>query len=72
MRLFHLVRMVDVSGVSGTGVVAEGVEFTNGWCALHWLTDYTSVCFYPSLEELIAIHSHNGSTYVRYDDEETT
>ena len=38
-RIFHLLRLADESGVSGTGRVAEGVIFSNGWVALVWLTD---------------------------------
>lgn len=37
MRLFDLVRDEDVSGVSGTGVVAEVCEFENGWAAVAFL-----------------------------------
>jgi hypothetical protein len=37
MRLFSLVRDEDVSGISGTGPIAEGVEFTDGSVALRWL-----------------------------------
>jgi hypothetical protein len=29
--------------------------FSNGWCALTWLTDHESVAFYPSLEEVETI-----------------
>ena len=36
MRVFALIRDVDVSGVSGTGVVAEGVQFSDGTCVLRW------------------------------------
>ncbi len=36
MKQFHLVRTEDESGVSGTGYVAEGVIFSNGWCVLRW------------------------------------
>lgn len=31
-----ILRSEDVSGTSGTGVVAEGVEFSNGQVAIHW------------------------------------
>lgn len=34
MRTFLLVRTYDVSGVSGTGIAAEGIEFTDGAVAL--------------------------------------
>ena len=64
MKQFWLGRKEDVSGTSGTGVVAEGVVFSNGWCALHWLTKYTSVAYYQSIAELEAIHGHNGATIV--------
>lgn len=30
IRTFKLNRKVDVTGVSGTGIVAEGTEFSNG------------------------------------------
>jgi hypothetical protein len=30
MKRFHLFRNKDYSGISGVGVVAEGVEFTDG------------------------------------------
>ena len=30
MRNFNLIRHIDVSGLSGTGVVAEGVVFSDG------------------------------------------
>ncbi len=69
MRQFVLARTEDVSGTSGTGVVAEGVVFSNGWCALHWLTKYTSVAFYQSVAELEAIHGHAGATRVVFEDE---
>ena len=64
MKLFELRRTEDESGVSGTGTVAQGVIFDNGWCALTWLTEHTSVAFYTSIEEVVAIHGHGGKTKV--------
>lgn len=64
MKEFYLERVVDDSGVSGTGKIAEGVLFENGWCALNWLTKYKSLGIYPSLDELLAIHGHGGHTKV--------
>jgi hypothetical protein len=46
-RPFVLRRLVDETGVSGTGVVAEGVEFSDGTVALRWLSQWpTSVVFH--------------------------
>lgn len=62
MRRFQLHRDNDVTGISGTGVVAEGVEFTPGECVVRWLTETWSCVFYLSKEDVIKIHGHNGST----------
>jgi hypothetical protein len=64
IRKFVLKRNEDESGVSGTGVVAEGVEFTDGTCALSWLTTSKSVAFYPNIKTLDNIHGHGGKTIV--------
>lgn len=69
-RLFVLYRDEDASGVSGTGNVAEGVEFSNGKCALCWITQYRSVAIYDSIRELISIHGHDGKTKVIWIDDD--
>ncbi len=62
MRLFELRRDVDETGTSGTGTVAQGVIFDNGWVAMTWLTEHTSVAFYTSADKVVAIHGHDGKT----------
>lgn len=69
VRRFVLQRDEDESGVSGTGVVAEGVEFTTGWCALSWLTNAHSIGIYANVKELERIHGHNGRAYVKWVDD---
>lgn len=75
MRRFHLRRLADVSGVSGTGYVAEGVEFTDGLCVLRWLVVGTATQatpatgFYASLADVEAIHGHAGATVIEWIDE---
>lgn len=66
MRPFILVREEDESGVSGTGIVAEGVEFSNGKCALGWRTAVRSVAIYDNIKELEAIHGHDGKTTIKW------
>jgi hypothetical protein len=70
MRRFHLERRVDETGMSGIGRVAEGCIFSNGWCAMTWLTEHTSVVFYPSLAEVEFIHGHGGKTLIVFEDDE--
>lgn len=66
-RTFKPVRQEDETGISGVGVVAEGIEFSNGMCALCWLTAMHSVAVYPNVRQLEAIHGHNGRTFVKFD-----
>lgn len=70
MRLFNLHRASDESGVSGTGIVSEGVEFTDGTCAMRWITATASTAFYSNLQDLLAIHGHGGRTVVVFSDGE--
>lgn len=73
MRRFELHRDEDVSGVSGTGVVAEGVAFSNGGpVALRWTSEWpTSVVFHDrGVESLEAVHGHNGRTRIVWLDRE--
>jgi hypothetical protein len=72
MRRFQLVRDEDVHGVSGTGVVAEGCQFANGYCALTWKSEFASVAVYHSIDVLIKIHGHEGRTKVQWVDEGKT
>lgn len=66
MRRFQLHRDIDETGVSGTGVVAEGVLFTSGRVALEWPSEFpTSVVFHDrGIESVEAVHGHNGKTRI--------
>jgi hypothetical protein len=72
MRTFVLQRDVDATGISGTGVVAEGVAFSDGTVAVRWLgpiqqkwglIEPTTV-LHPNIENVTNLHGHNGQTKV--------
>lgn len=63
-RRFNLVRHEDETGVSGTGIVAQGVQFASGKVAMNWTTDHTSTTIFDSIEEVKAVHGHGGKTEV--------
>jgi hypothetical protein len=63
-RRFYLLRKEDVSGVSGTGKVAEGVEFLNGVCALSFSSSHMHVNVYMSIRAVAEVHGHGGATEV--------
>ena len=73
---FVLMRDTDVSGVSGTGVVADGVAFPDGTVALRWRGgNPTSVVFHDNgVESVEAIHGHGGAARLVWlaEDLETT
>jgi len=68
MRRFILRRDRDIAGVSGTGIIAEGVVFSNGKVTLSWLTQYKSVGVYDCLSDVEAIHCHGGFTEIAWFD----
>lgn len=69
-RRFKLIRHTDVSGVSGTGVVAEGVEWSDGSVALHWRGQYATTVVWENggIDAVLAIHGHHGTTEIVWDD----
>jgi hypothetical protein len=67
-RRFVVVREEDVSGISGTGTIAEGIEFADGTCAMRWLTKHRCTGFYDSILVLEHIHGHEGRTKIVFVD----
>lgn len=68
-RRFVLIRAEDISGVSGVGIVAHGVDFGNK-TVLYWLGDHNTLGVYDSIESLLAIHGHEGRTWAEWLDDE--
>ena len=75
MRRFVLEREHDVSGVSGTGTVAEGVEFSDGSAVVKWIVgEHQSIVVWPGSDaatSIEAIHGHGGHTRVKWVDPQT-
>lgn len=65
-RLFRLVRHTDPTGVSGTGTVAEGVEFSDGIVVMRWLSGTPTTTVYDSVDDLKRIHGHHGATTIEW------
>lgn len=69
MRNFLLHRDEDVSGVSGTGIVAEGCVFNDGTVVLRWRGDWPSIVVRDSIDGVVAVHGHGGRTRIVWLDE---
>ncbi len=68
MRRFVLIRVEDLTGVSGTGEVAEGAVFSSGMAVIHWLREPYAMGVYQTLEDVISIHGHEGRTQLQFID----
>lgn len=64
MRRFELHRDEDKTGISGIGIVAEGVVFQDGSAVLRWRSQYKSTAVYNSMDDVKAIHGHEGQTRI--------
>lgn len=64
-RRFVLQRDIDETGVSGTGRVAEGLQFEDGRATMRWCVNPArSTTTYDNTTELITIHGHDGKTKI--------
>jgi hypothetical protein len=81
LRRFKLVRIEDETGVSGTGIVAVGVEYPDGSVHMQWRnaendsldTDSNGCAFKPAPDGVAAtreIHGHGGRTELQWIDDE--
>ena len=68
MRRFVLIRVEDLTGVSGTGEVAEGTVFSSGLAVIHWLREPYAMGVYQTLEDVISVHGHEGRTQLQFID----
>lgn len=67
---FHLQRDRDISGVSGTGVVALGVRWPDGTASVRWLGERPSIVFWDDMADAEAVHGHGGAARIVWTDEE--
>lgn len=57
MRTFKMIRQVDETGISGTGLVLEGAIYSNGRVVVYWLgKDFNSFGFYDHLYAFYFLH----------------
>lgn len=58
-------RHEDVSGISGTGLVAWGVEFPDGSVVTRWcVSDVRQTCNWVSMADVEFVHGHGGLTEI--------
>lgn len=70
-RRFQLHRQVDVTGVSGVGLVADGVLWPDGTASIRWRGERPSIVHWQNgMTDVDAIHGHGGHTQIVWLDRE--
>ena len=68
IRTFTIARQYDETGVSGVGVVIEGVVLATGQAIIHWLTPAPrgALAIFDSMADFIKIHikPHPGNASI--------
>jgi hypothetical protein len=65
-RRFLLIRHRDISGVTGTGVVAEGIQFSDQTVALRWYGAAPATAVWHSVDAVLAVHGHGTATVIHW------
>ena len=68
VRPFYLHRIVDASGVSGTGIVAVGAVLPSGKAVLEWRSRWKTITVFESVDQIVRIHGHGGRTQLHWGD----
>ena len=78
IRTFTVCRQSDETGVSGEGVIIEGIIWATGQCVIHWLypPPRGGFAIFDSLEDFLKVHVYphpgNGTILTYSDGEQTT
>jgi hypothetical protein len=75
IRSFTVYRDDDESGISGTGVVIEGVKLATGQAVIHWLypPPRGGIAVFDSMDDFIKVHivpHPTNKTIITYEDGE--
>lgn len=67
MRTFKLFREIDPTGLAGTGIIAEGVEFTNKKVIMCWLTEPSTIVYHENIESVEKINCSHSKSKIIFD-----
>jgi len=75
IRTFTIYRTSDETGVSGDGIIIEGVVLATGQAIIHWLTPFPrgSIAVFDSLDDFTKIHINphpENRTIITFEDGE--
>lgn len=69
MRSFFIYRKEDPTGISGTGIVAQGTEFDDDRVVVRWLGKTATTTLHRDRRSVEAIHCHGGKSVIVWTDD---
>lgn len=70
-RRFYLQRDTDITGISGTGRIADGVLWADGTVSLRWRSSTPKIDFADGgMATIESVHCHGGATRIVWVDPE--
>ena len=68
IRTFTVARQYDETGISGEGVVIEGVTLATGQCGVHWLypPPRGGIAIFDSMNDFVKVHIQPHPSTVSY------
>ncbi len=75
IRTFTVCRQADETGISGDGVIIEGVSLATGQCIIHWLYPLPSgaIAIFNGFDDFLKVHVHphpSNKTIITWEDGE--
>ncbi|WP_206538991.1 hypothetical protein [Nocardiopsis lucentensis] len=67
-RRFRLIRTTDPTGVTGTGHVADGIQWPDGTATVRWRSARPSTVNWDRIEDAETIHGYGGATRIEWTD----
>lgn len=65
VKPFYLLRHVDLTGTSGTGIVAMGAVMPSGQVFMEWVaSNHVSWNMFDNIEDVNKINGHDGNTEI--------
>lgn len=64
LQEFYLLRIKDIHGISGLGIVARGIILPSHRVVMEWVMPHETITYFQNIGEVSAIHSHGGATKV--------
>jgi hypothetical protein len=66
-KRFKIVRSLDVTGISGLGEIAIGIQWPDQSCSLYWMK-FGTTGSYKNIDQLKSIHCYNNNSLVEWID----